>query len=518
MSKANGTSERRHILGLRARNIKLIREVEINDIGEVLEVRGDAANGKTSILAAIRAAIEGLDPDMIRRGADSAEIELHLSDAKINRLFRLDGSDTTIVTGKDGRNTPNAKAFLKAICDRNVFNPVAWVQKSGGDPVGRKERRREQRDQLLAALPMTVTADWIMDRVEDAGADLLGALADVDLEEIQHDAHALTVFAEYGRAVYTERTAQNRIAEEKTAALKLLPVPEIAAPNRSMGELLAEVDAANERLMRARAKTVNSEARRKRVAELRAQVEAGKGLASRADAETTLTHYKNDYDQRAKRIEQLEAQLSREREAQIDARAKWRHAEELLSEINAHEARVADLEAAEAEIDGTADKVDLPTLEAALSRAKAQADACAKQNAIDEAAAIAKSAKDKAERLTRLVQMFRDDLPKAKIAEAQLPIAGLGVDEEQILINGIPLHQLGTSEQIRIGVEIAAALNPACGFVLVDQAESLGKADLVTLRDASATKGLQLIMTFVDADAEPGPGRLVMRGGERVSA
>ncbi len=516
MAKGNGKSERRHILGLRARNIKLIREVEISDIGDVLEVRGDAANGKTSILAAIRAGIEGLDPDMIRRGADSAEIELHLSDAKINRIFRQDGTDTTIVTGKDGRNTPNAKAFLKAICDRNVFNPVAWVQKSGGDPVGRKERRREQRDQLLAALPMTVSADWVMDRVEDAGAELIEALATVDLDEIQHDAHALTVFAEYGRAVYAERTAQNRIADEKAAALRLLPVPEIAAPNRSMGELLQEVDAANERFIRARAKTTNSEARRKRVAELRAAVAEGANLPTREKADETFRHYQCESDDIAEKIAALEKQIQGLRRTRAEADEKAEKARQLLQSIKQHEARVADLAAAEKEIDGSESNVDLPALEAALSRAKQQADACAKQGAIDEAAASAKSAKDLAEQLTRLVQLFRDDLPKAKIAEADLPIAGLGVDDEQILINGIPLHQLGTSEQIRIGVEIAAALNPNCGFVLIDQAESLGKADLVALRDAASEKGLQLIMTFVDPEAEPGPGRLVMRDGVAI--
>ncbi len=516
MAKGNGKSERRHILGLRARNIKLIREIEISDIGDVLEVRGDAANGKTSILAAIRAGIEGLDPDMIRRGADSAEIELHLSDATVNRIFRADGTDTTIVTGKDGRNTPNAKAFLKAICDRNVFNPVAWVQKSGGDAVGRKERRREQRDQLLAALPMTVSADWVMDRVEDAGADLLGALADVNLEEIQHDAHALTVFAEYGRAVYAERTAQNRVAEEKASALRLLPVPDVAAPAQSLAKLEAEVDAANERVIRARSQMVNSESRRKRVAELRAKVAEGEALPKRKVAEETHAYYVRESNDISEKIAALEKQIAGFRRAREEVDEKVEKARVLLNSISAHESRVADLAAAEKEIDGSDENVDVAGLEAALSRAKQQADARRKQDAIDDAAARAEDARLKADRLTRLVQLFRDDLPKLKIAEADLPIAGLGVDDEQILINGIPLHQLGTSEQIRIGVEIAAALNPTCGFLLIDQAESLGRGDWLAVREAAARLDVQVIATFVDPDAEPGPGRVVMRAGEAV--
>ena len=43
-------------------------------------------------------------------------------------------------------------------------------------------------------------------------------------------------------------------------------------------------------------------------------------------------------------------------------------------------------------------------------------------------------------------------------------------------INGVPLHQLGTSKQILARCLIAHALNPRSAFVLVDGREH-GKAD-----------------------------------------
>jgi hypothetical protein len=115
------------------------------------------------------------------------------------------------------------------------------------------------------------------------------------------------------------------------------------------------------------------------------------------------------------------------------------------------------------------------------------------------------------------VTLFRDVLPSMLLARANLPLDGLAIEDETIVINGVPLHELGTSEQIRVGVVIASALNPLAGFVLVDQAESLGREGKKALASVAHELGLQLIMTVVDPDAVPGPGVTVMRGGEALT-
>ena len=54
MKKGNGNgNERARVLAIRARDVKLIREVEIDAIGDILEIRGDAGQGKTTILQSI---------------------------------------------------------------------------------------------------------------------------------------------------------------------------------------------------------------------------------------------------------------------------------------------------------------------------------------------------------------------------------------------------------------------------------------------------------------------------------
>ena len=49
------------------------------------------------------------------------------------------------------------------------------------------------------------------------------------------------------------------------------------------------------------------------------------------------------------------------------------------------------------------------------------------------------------------------------------------MEDELVHVRALPLYQLGISEQIAIGVRVAAAINPKTGFILIDGAKSLGR-------------------------------------------
>jgi len=518
MKNGNGHSGRVHILAMRARNIKSIRLVELNEIGDVLEVRGDSGQGKTSVLDSIEAAFRDIDPSMIRKGEDSAEIELVLSEGKVNRLFHSDGKDTLIVTGKDGRNVIKPKDFLRTICDANVFRPIDWVRLSGGEASGRTERQRRQRDQLLAALPMKITDREVARAVADIGSEYIEELSAVNLDEIQFDAHALTVCAALEKAVYEYRKIENYKVTDAEGALKHTPAPSKAAPNMPAGSLeLIERDK-REAWVHAKAQLANSTAREQRVRELRVLVENGDAnLPARADAEKEIQHWTRATAQHRAEIESLERQLALARVELTTAQTQLASAEQKIAHIEQHEARKTDLASAEKEIGGGAESIDLAALEEAINQAHADVENRRLQDAHDAAAKKYETAKARSERLDTLVALFRDGLPQKLINDAQLPVEGLSVDDKQIYVKGIPLHQLGTSEQLRVGVAIAAALNPRAGFVLVDAAESLGRADRLALAQIAKELDLQLILTYVDPDAEPRDGVVVMRKGEAVT-
>jgi hypothetical protein len=216
-------------------------------------------------------------------------------------------------------------------------------------------------------------------------------------------------------------------------------------------------------------------------------------------------------------IENLRLQLR-------EAEDKLRKLNEKITRLNLVGNRLDTLDAKRAEL-AEIDRAGLATgttpealrdLCIKMNNAQAVTSARRLQDAHDAASERAIKARQYADYFDKLVALFRDELPKRLVARMTMPAEGLAVESETIKIHGVPLHQLGTSEQIRVGVAIAAALNPQTGFILVDGAESMGRGDRLALAEAAKEQGLQLIMSFVDPDAEPKDGVVVMSHGERV--
>lgn len=510
-------SERVHVLALKARNIKSVREVAIDLKGEIHEIRGDAGQGKTTILQAIKGALAGLDSDMIRLDEDACEIELRLSDAQIKRIIPREGKDTILVTGEDGKPIERATEFLRTIYSSTTFNPIEWVQLSAREGKGKTEARRQQRDMLLQAIPMPLSAQEVAKAVKvKLGADHAHALGEVNLDDVDFEAHGLTVCGAIEKACYEFRKSQNTLAEDAENRLSATPPPDRPAPKKAVETLQERAEKAVEAYHDARARSSSRSSLAERAESLRAKIaEEDDALPDETKLKQTHETYRKTCAEATARIEELEQKLAEEREKLAEAAQKVRKCEDLQRRIEDQAARRLDLEQLEQELAQDA-PANLDALREAMEEARADLAAREAQDRHDAAAAEAAGARERAELYTALVKLFRDDLPKTLLGRAELPVDGLGVDGDSILINGVPIHQLGTSEQIKVGVLIASALNPRSGFVLVDGAESLGQADRAALAEAARDLDLQLIMTFVDAAAAPAEHVTVMRGGEAV--
>lgn len=542
MSELNGKVR---ILQLRARNVKSVKEVEIDHLGEIVEVRGDSGQGKTTILESIRGALEGLDPSMVRNGESAAEIELRLSEATINRIIPRDGKETLLVKDKNGKPIERAKEFLKTICGAATFRPIAWVQSGGGDGKGKTERQRNQRDTLLKALPIELTKEQVdIALAQFLGPEFVTAMGEVDLAGVDYSQHGLMVCSALQRACYDFRKGQNALVDAAEATLANTPPPDRAAPSIDLAECEARLEKCRKAFYQAQAAAPTArQAERDKLASTIAIEDAELPDPQDLNAAINEQHgsikiLNSAREKTATEVDAARAEIERIEKLLVDARKALYSAEDaqriaireqdkaekrlsdledFLERIERNEARKADLAALDKEIAGF-DTQALATLEKLLKDAQAVRDARALQDKHDAAAVAAVQARERAERFDRLVSLFRDDLPKALIEQAELPVAGLGVNGDTITINDVPLHQLGTSEQIKVGVAIAEALSPRSGFVLVDGAESLGRGDRLALAEAAKERGLQLILTYVDPDAVPGPGVVVMAGGERVCA
>ena len=521
MSKAKTgrvPDNRSRILSITARNIKRIREVCIDDMGDIVEIRGDADQGKTSILDAIEGSLTGIDKSMVRRGADKAELELVLSDATIKRIIGAeDGKEILMVTDAAGKAVDRGKDFLKTICGSAAFRPLAWVQLSGGAGKGATERRRMQRDQLLESLNVSLGADKVVDIIErQLGQDHVDAMDQINIDGVDFDQHPFVVCrALLGAAKehYKVKHAEQERAEE---AQRHTPAPAIAAPKQDAETLRAEAREATRKYHEANARAADAQslvARRDALA--KGVAESAETLPDAGKVQAAREKYGAQETELIEKIEALEAELEAARESLGKARAALEKCAQAEQRIKRHQADELELADAEARL-ANQQVLDVDALREAEAKALERLEARELQDKHDAASAIAQEAAEVAKRYKALVELFRDGIPKQLLAEADLPVSGLSVDDDQILIDGVPLHQLGTSRQIKLGVLIAHALNPRSGFVLVDGAESMGSADRIALAETAAELGLQLIMTFVDPDAVPGEGVTVMREGLAV--
>lgn len=124
----------------------------------------------------------------------------------------------------------------------------------------------------------------------------------------------------------------------------------------------------------------------------------------------------------------------------------------------------------------------------------------------------ANSDRERAEQEAQRYQQQYDDMTaeledtrqaKADLLKgAKLPLPGLAVENGALTYMGKQWDGMSGSDQLKVATAIVRALNPKCGFVLVDKLEQF---DLPTLRDFgrwAENEGLQIIATRVSSGPE----------------
>lgn len=194
-----------------------------------------------------------------------------------------------------------------------------------------------------------------------------------------------------------------------------------------------------------------------------------------------------------------ENQRKREKAAQLEA--ERRRALAQLKELQAeYESLCADCETAArdaldlldestAELEADIQRIDVMNEKVRTNQKKAQA----RQEAADYGDQYA-ALTDRLEEIRRR----RKDL----LEGAQLPLPGLSVEDGALTYQGHPWDCMSGSDQLKVSTAIVRALNPDCGFVLLDKLEQM---DLESLREFGAwmeAEGLQGIATRVSTGGE----------------
>lgn len=127
---AQQTQNRGIVRLLQAENIKRLKAVEITPEGNLVVIRGNNGQGKTSVLDSIEMALGGAKtiPDKpIREGEDHARIVLETDELIITRTFNENGSYLK-VKNRDGASFTNGQEVLNNLVGKFRFDPLAFTR------------------------------------------------------------------------------------------------------------------------------------------------------------------------------------------------------------------------------------------------------------------------------------------------------------------------------------------------------------------------------------------------------
>ena len=149
------------------------------------------------------------------------------------------------------------------------------------------------------------------------------------------------------------------------------------------------------------------------------------------------------------------------------------------------------------------EKIDLAPLQQKLSGAQEANRAVESKKRKAELLEAANAAAAEAQRLTEAMDARKRRVAKA-IANAELPVSGLGLDTGMVTYNSKPLAQASDAEQLRISMAIAMALNPKLRVVRVRDGSLLDEDSLAAVAKMADEADCQVWLERVDSSGEIG--------------
>lgn len=193
-----------------------------------------------------------------------------------------------------------------------------------------------------------------------------------------------------------------------------------------------------------------------------------------------LADLKSDYNKLCGQVEDLKSRLE-----QLTAERDKVYADIVTAQKSAEELQDESTEQLERDI-ANIESINIK-VRANCDREKAEQDAAYYKNQYDA--------------MTQELEAARKEKYDL-LSGADLPLPGLSVEDGELTYNGRKWDAMSGSDQLRISTAIVRAINPKCGFVLLDKLEQM---DRETLREFGAwveSQGLQVIATRVSKGDE----------------
>lgn len=403
------------ILHLTAENVKKLKVVEITPKTDVVQITGKNGSGKTSVMDSIWWALDGvknIQAVPIRKGEESARIQLNLGEIIVTRKFSDKGSSLVVETA-EGARFPSPQKMLDDLIGELSFDPLEF---------SRMEPAAQYRE---------------LKRI---------VKLDVDIDELD----------KLNKADYEARTVHNRNAKDyatRAAGFSFNFEPmEAPIDSAALVQELAESAEFN----------ANIERRKENRAAVQRQIEAD-------DAEII----------------------------------------ELQERIKALQTRVADAEKKLADAEPLPEPKNVDDLRAKIADATAKNEEHQRRAEHKKLVEQAKDSEKKAEELTEAMKA-RDTAKETALAAAKMPVAGIGLADGGVTLNGLPFVQASSAEQLRTSIAIAMAANPKLRVIRVKDGSLLDDDGFAMLEEMARENDYQIWVERVDTSGKIG---IVMEDG-----
>jgi len=237
------------------------------------------------------------------------------------------------------------------------------------------------------------------------------------------------------------------------------------------------------------------------------QQRVGDGLHNQVTKlETLVLVERADADAGKQRVERLERELE---QARAELPAKERVAADREAELAAARERLAAAAAAWLELAPRREQLDAD-LARATEHNRAVFAAEAQMTRRSEASAAVDKLKGDVAELAKALATI-DQRKAAILAAAKLPVDGLTIDDDGLVLHGVPFAQASGAERLRVALALAIAASPGLNDVWIRDGALLDDDSLELVAKHAAAAGKRI---WIERVGERDPGVIVIQDGQ----
>lgn len=441
------------IIRLQSENIKRISAIEITPEGNLITIGGKNDAGKSSALDSIAYALGGekLVPSQpIRKGQTDAKIVVELDDLIVTRRFKRD----KIHTAACDTNNHHAGDVMSCNCT------MVFTETSSSLVVSTKDGAKYAKPQA------------VLDKL--LGALTFDALAFTTAKPEEQD-RVLRRLVKLDVAPFEEArksAVERRSMHKKSLALAEMRVEGMQQFDKVPAEELS-MDAVSQEMLKAEEYRKLAEDAERQVSRQKEQLAATEQDIFYLEKKLNDAHFEMERLQNAR----LDLQVSRQDTMRsLDA-----------AQITAQSARAVVLDTAEI-------RQKLSDTEETNRKVRANQQYALASDAVSKLRASVASE----DALVKQADADKD----AALRAVQFPVEGLGLSDEGVLWEGLPLSEVSSSVKLRVSVAVGIALNPTLKVLLIRNGNLLDHDSLKLVAEQADAAGAQVWVEYVTADAE----------------